>query len=95
MKRFVESQIFFLLSLGRVAFDLEEEDVEAAIARARTALDIDANQVGLHFLLGSIYAHTGDTVAAEKAFRKEIEMEPKHLNSYLALARLLTRGRSD
>ena len=78
--------------MRRVQYDLKEGRTEEAIARVRTVIEAYPKQPGLRHLLGSVYFSAGDLKEAESAFRQEIELEPRQLNSYLALANLLVRG---
>lgn len=74
---------------GLSAVEVKLGVADLATARVLEAIGKRSGQRGLHYLLGTLYADQGKDVEAEAAFRKEIEIEPRRVGSYLALARLL------
>ena len=74
---------------GLVAQDLLDEEPGLAVERLQQATDSRPVGRGLHHLLGTVHARAGRIDEAEQAFRQEIEIEPRQIASYVALARLL------
>ena len=87
----------FLPALGGlVALDILDEDPARAVQRLQEAIGRRPDGRGFHHLLGTVHARESRPDEAERAFRKEIEIEPRQIASYVALARLLyTNNRLD
>ncbi|RME43959.1 MAG: tetratricopeptide repeat protein, partial [Chloroflexi bacterium] len=75
-----------LTEWGRVL--QEQGDTEGALAKYRTALELDPRDAQVYLQIGSLYQRSGKMDQALQMFQKVIELEPRRVEGYRALADL-------
>jgi tetratricopeptide (TPR) repeat protein len=73
---------------GLTAIDIKEKKPEAARARIEAAIAKSDRNDSVQLLAGRTYASLGDMAAAEKAFKRALEINPANLDAYAALGTL-------
>ena len=69
----------------------DDEFYEKARELARKALELDANLADAHASLGWVqYSYDWDWAAAERSFRRALELDPENVDAHQYYARLLT-----
>jgi len=80
-------------NLGFVAF--EREDLDEAVARFRTAVEIVPDFTNAHQYLAKALQQLGDTAAALEHFRRAWDLAPDHLPTAIGLSWLLATCSND
>lgn len=70
----------------------ETGDPQTAIAKLRTAIDLNPGFADLHFRLGSTLLHYGDSDEAIRALRRAVEINPRYTQALLHLSVALLRS---
>src|SRR5215470_933234 len=76
-----------------VALALAEKQGDAAVARVEKQILLAPKSGPHEALLGELHLARGDTKAAETAFRKSIDLDPRQFGPYLALGNLYMQSR--
>ena len=80
--------------LFRVELQLRDRQLDAALATARSAVDIDPQLVKSHYTLGRVLAMLGHDADATKSYQEALRLQPSHAGAAMELARLeLNRNR--
>ena len=74
--------------LVKARFLLRENQLDAALARATTAVRSDPESAAAQYMLGNIQASRHDTDAAVRAFQEALRLNPRAVAAQLQLARL-------
>jgi tetratricopeptide (TPR) repeat protein len=75
---------------------LKKTYIEEGIQYATEALSINPDAVELLYILGVMYYKNPepDDVAAKKTFEKIIELDPTHIDAYIALSELYLKHKN-
>lgn len=64
----------------------EDPNRRMAVAFAQTAVDLDPNDAGCHYVLGTILAYERRWEESEAAFAKALELDPNHADTWAAMS---------